>query len=133
MGASPKYFVAIFGEPKPGKSLVESGQYDPDPIYAPFDTKPGDVMLLYCTASYGKYSKEIPGLGIVLQTDIKWVRYQWLPFKEPIPKVTIDAAFEAADIAKFKNIRRKSFWLFEISQPSFVQTVDSQAVAWDKL
>jgi hypothetical protein len=129
-----KYFIAVFGDPRPeGKSLVESGQYDPDPRYAPFHTKPGDVMLLYCTGSYGKYSMQLPGLGIVLDTDDKVIRYRWLPFKEPIPKTKIDKSFESADAARFKLIYMSSQWLGEISQLSFSRTVAEQMIDWDRL
>jgi hypothetical protein len=77
---SPKYFVAVFGDPQqPGKSLVESCQYDPDPKYAPFPTEPGDVMLLYCTGSYPQRYMEVAGVGVVLSADMEWIRYRWLP------------------------------------------------------
>ena len=94
---SPRYFIAVFGDPHPpNKALVESGEYDPDPKYAPFPTATGDVMLLYCTGSYGKYSMEVPGVGIVLDTDPQWIKYRWLPFNQPISKARIDQALEPA-------------------------------------
>jgi hypothetical protein len=134
MTPNPRYFVAIFGDPQaPDKSLVESGKYDPDPRYAPFPTAPGDVMLLYCTNSYTQHSMEIPGVGIVLQTDNEWIKYRYLPLKEAISKEKLDQSFESADAEKFRNIRFSSHWLFEISQLSFSRTVAAQVIAWDKL
>jgi len=131
---SPMYFVAVFGDPQqPNKSLVESGEYNPDPQYAPFPTKPGDVMLLYCTGSYPQRFMQIPGIGIVLSTDRQWIKYRWLPFKEAIPKSRIDKAFEPTDLVKFDNIRFSSHWLFEISRLSFSGTIANQEVDWDKL
>ncbi len=128
---NPKYFVAVFGDPQqPNKSLVESGEYDPDPRYAPFSPKPGDVMLLYCTGSYLQRFMQVPGVGVVLGTDMQWIKYRWLPFKEAIPKARIDTAFEAADLAKFGNIRFSSHWLFEISAGSFSATIADQQVEW---
>jgi hypothetical protein len=128
---SPKFFVAVFGDPQqPRKSLVESGEYDPDPRYAPFPTGPGDLMLLYCTSSYPGRSMQIPGIGVVLSTDSKWVRYRYLPFIQPIPKSRIDSAFDPADLDKFKNIRFSSHWLFEISRNSFANTVANQQIDW---
>jgi hypothetical protein len=132
--SSPKYFVAVFGDPQqPNKSLVESGQYDPDPKYAPFPTRPGDIMVLYCTGGYPQRFMQIPGIGVVLSTDTQWIRYRWLQFKEAIPKSRIDGAFEPQDVEKFKNIRFSSHWLFEISQTSFSRTIADQDVDWNKL
>ncbi len=131
VSSPPKFFVAIFGDPQqPNKSLVESGEYDPDPKYAPFPTKPGDLMLLYCTNSYPGRSMQIPGIGVVLSTDRRWVRYRYLPFAVAIPKSRIDAAFDPTDLDKFKNIRFSSYWLFEISRSSFSGTVANQQIDW---
>ena len=73
---------------------------------------------------------QIPGIGVVLSADSEWVRYRWLPFKEPIPKARVDAAFEAIDLEKFGNIRFSSHWLFEISVKSFSDTVADQDIEW---
>ncbi len=128
---SPKFLVAVFGDPQqPQKSLVESGEYDPDPKYAPFPAGPGDLILLYCTNSYQGRSMQIPGIGVVLTTDSQWVRYRYLPFTAPIQKSRIDAAFDPGDLEKFKNIRFSSHWLFEISRMSFSGTVASQQLDW---
>ena len=106
---APKCFVAVYGDPTPpNKSTVESGQYDPDPRYAPFEPRPGDVLLLYCTGSYSGHSMQIPGIGIVLSVDNTWIRYRWLPFTEPISKSVIDHSFAEADLRKFANIRFSS-------------------------
>ena len=127
---SPRFFVAVFGDPQqPRKSLVESGEYDPDPRY-PFPTSPGDLMLLYCTSSYSGRSMQIPGVGVVLSTDNEWVRYRYLPFTVPIPKSRIDAAFDPIDLDKFRNIRFSSHWLFEITRISFANTIANQQVDW---
>src|ERR1035438_8327465 len=92
---TPKCFVAVFGDPQqPNKSLVESGEYDPDPRYAPFPSGPGDLMLLYCTGSYPGRPMQIAGIGVVLSADSNWVRYRWLPFKDAIPKARIDRSEE---------------------------------------
>jgi hypothetical protein len=131
---SPKCFVAVFGDPnQPSKSLVESGQYDPDPKYTPFPTVPGDLLLLYCTNAYPGRSMQIAGIGVVLSTDSQWVRYRWLPFKTPIPKSRIDGGFDPADLKKFGNIWMSSHWLFEISLKSFYSTVANQEIDWPKV
>lgn len=131
---NPRYFVAVFGDPEPeGKNVVDSGIYDPDPRYAPFPTKPGDFLLLYCTERYPQRPKEISGIGIILTSDEKCITYRWLPFREPISKKIVDQAFETSDTEKFKNIWMASHWLFEISQTSFSKTVTSQLIDWDGL
>lgn len=129
----PKYFVAVFGEPEPGKDTVESGVYTPDPKYAPFPVNPGDLMLLYCTASYSAYSLQVPGVGVVLSADREHVKYRWLPFAQPIQKADLDRNLEADDAANMRNIRFASKWLFEISQQSFAKTLGTRAITWGKL
>jgi hypothetical protein len=125
-----KYFVAVFGDPRrPEKEPVESGIYYPDPIRGTFP-KSGDILLIYCTGNYPDHPKKIHGIGIVLGTDGQTVNYRYLPFVEPIPKSKIDQAFEPIDIAKFKNIRFDTFWLFKISKESFVGTVGAQRIRW---
>ena len=129
--SSPKYFFAMFGNPKPPeKDTVESGIYHPDPKHAPFPTKPGDVLLLYCTSSYSKHPMQAPGIGIVLHTDDEIVYYRYLPLSRPIPKERIEHEFQPDDADKFKNRRFSGFWLFEISRESFARAVGDQAIAW---
>jgi hypothetical protein len=129
-----KYFVAVFGDPQPPqKTAVESGEYAPDPKYAPFEAEPGDVMLLYCTSSYPRFSMQIPGIGIVLSADSEQILYRWLPFNDAIAKSQIDKSFEPTDVRKFGNVRFSSHWLFEISQVSFNQTVEGQSINWDRV
>jgi len=127
----PNYFFALFGDPRPPeKDTVESGIYHPDPKFAPFPTKPGDILLLYCAKSYLDHPMEVPGLGIVFHTDDQTVNYRYLPFVEAIPKSKIDQAFEPDDIDKFRKIWLPAFWLFEISKESFVRTVGEQRILW---
>jgi hypothetical protein len=129
--SSPKYFFAMFGDPKPPeKDTVESGIYHPDPKHAPFPTRPGDVLLLYCTARYSEYPMQAPGVGIVLHIDDEIVRYRYLPFSRPILKERIEQGFQPDDAHKFKNRRFAGFWLFEILRASFTEAVGGQAIAW---
>jgi|SRR5579859_4217574 len=131
--SKPRYFIAVFGDPQPNKDAVDSGVYAPDPKYAPFPAKAGDVMLLYCTASYTAHPMQVPGIGVVLGVDRERIEYRWLPFLHPIPKSIIDANFASGDAAKMRDIRFSSRWLFEISQLSFSKTADDRAIAWAKL
>lgn len=131
--SGPQYFVAVFGDPQPGKDAVESGIYTPDSKYAPFPVKPGDVMLLYCTGNYAAHPMEVPGIGVVLGVDRQHIKYRWLPFVQPIPKADIDGSFDPDDISKMRDIRFAARWLFEVSQQSFSKAVGGRATAWGKL
>jgi hypothetical protein len=129
----PRYFVAVFGDPRPDKDAVDSGVYTPDSKYAPFPTRPGDVMLLYCTTGYAAYSMQVPGIGVVLRVDRNNIGYRWLPFTQPIPKATIDVSFDPDDLVNMGNIRFSAKWLFEVSQKSFLKTISDRAIAWGNL
>lgn len=129
----PRYFIAVFGDPQPNKDPVDSGVYTPDPKYAPFPAKAGDVMLLYCTASYTAYPMQVPGIGVVLAVDRDHIEHRWIPFAQPIKKSIFGANLDPGDAAKMRDIRFSSRWLFEISQQSFSKTVGDQVTAWGKL
>lgn len=127
----PKYFFAMFGDPNPPeKDTVESGIYHPDPKHAPFATRPGDVLLLYCTENYSRHPKQAPGIGVVLDTDQKKVTYRYLPLTQSVSKTMIEEKFQAKDGTKFKNRRFTGFWLFEISRESFIDVLGDQMIAW---
>ena len=128
---NPKYFLAVFGDPRPpGKDVVESGFYHPDPKFAPFPTQRGDLMLLYCTGSYDEYWMRVPGIGIILDVKDIVIEYRYLPLSKAISKDTIDQEFEPNDAKKFKNIRFPSHWLFEISKESIVRVIDNPVIKW---
>jgi hypothetical protein len=128
----PRYFVAVFGNPGVDKDKIESGQYDPDPKYAP-PVQSGDLMLLYCTSSYQGHEMEVPGVGVVLGKDSDFVHYRWLPFTSPIPKSALDSTFGPEDLKKFANIRFSSHWLFEITTASFRGAVGSRCLNWSAI
>jgi hypothetical protein len=127
----PKYFLAVFGEPSPPeKDVVESGYYHPDSTFSPFPTQKGDLMLLYCTGSYGEYWMEVPGIGIIIDVNNIMIEYRFLPLSKTISKSIIDKKFEPNDAEKFKNIRFSSHWLFEISKESFRRVMDNRNIKW---
>lgn len=127
----PKYFLAVFGDPKPPeKDTIESGVYHPDPKFAPFPPEPGDVLLLYCTGGYDKNPMQVPGIGIVLDTEDEAIRYRYLPLSYSISKTTVENEMESADAKKFANRRFSSHWLFEISQDSFVKVIGDRTIVW---
>ncbi|MBI3662390.1 MAG: hypothetical protein HY234_04995 [Acidobacteria bacterium] len=127
----PKYFVAVFGDPNPpNKDTVESGVYHPDPDCVPFPTRPGDVILLYCTGGYRDYAMASPGIGIVLKSGDQTIQYRYLALSKPIAIHDIKRKFHATDAEKFDNIRFSTFWLFEISRESFVGALGDRTVTW---
>ena len=128
---APKYYLSVLGDPKPpGKDTVESGIYHPDPKYAPFPTKPGDILLLYCTSSYIEHAMRVPGIGVVLETKSTEIHYRYLQLSRPISKYDLDNNFDLEDKNKFSNIRFSSHWLFEISRQSFGGALGDRAVVW---
>ena len=127
----PKYYIAVFGDPRPpAKDTIESGVYHPDPKFAPFPTKPGDFLLLYCTAGYTEHSMSIPGIGVVLETTNLEIHYRYLPLIEIISKSELENKLDSTDKEKFSNIRFSSYWLFEISRRSFLNAVADRGVFW---
>ena len=128
---SPRYFIAIFGDPVPPlKDRVQSGIYHPAPKFSPFQTAPGDVLLLYCTGGYDEYSMQAPGIGIVLETSKDAVQYRYLPLSRSISKEAIERGLEKSDADKFANRRFSSFWLFQISRDSFIKVIGDRTVVW---
>jgi hypothetical protein len=118
--SSPRYFLAVFGDPQPpSKDTVESGIYHPHPKFAPFEPRPGDFLLLYCTNSYAKYAKSSPGFGIVRRIDDLIIEYVYNAFQKPIPLRDIRNAFSLDEKAKLRNIRFNNHWLFELKKESF--------------
>jgi hypothetical protein len=95
---TPKYHIAVFGDPKPpDKDAIESGIYHPDMKFAPFRTDPGDFLLLYCTGSYADHAMSVPGIGVVLKTVGTEIWYRYLPLREVASKYELDAKLERAD------------------------------------
>ncbi|OPY11149.1 MAG: hypothetical protein A4E69_02981 [Syntrophus sp. PtaB.Bin138] len=120
--SSPRYFFAVFGNPSPpSKDTVESGIYHPHPKFAPFEPRPGDFLLLYCTNGYVRYAKSSPGYGVVVRHDDLTIEYDYHPFPKPFPIKDIRNAFRADDKAKLRNIRFSSHWLFELNKNSFLK------------
>lgn len=132
---SPKYFVAVFGDPQPpDRDLIESGHhYHPKCRAAHQATAVGDVLLLYCTGTYPKRQWTVPGIGVVLGIDENSVIYRLLPLKHPIPKARMDAALEQNDAKSFGQIRFDTYWFFEISAKSFAEIVKNQEINWPNI
>lgn len=127
----PKYFLSVFGNPAPPeKDKIESGTYHPDPKYAPFPARVGDVLIFYCTGNYSEHAKQVPGVGIVLSVSSKEIQYRYLPFKEKIKKDDLQKYLDKEGNEKLKNIRFSSHWLFEVSKQSFLNCVSKRTFLW---
>jgi hypothetical protein len=124
------YFITIFGRPDPDKDPVESGLYELGSGFPPIPTVPGDIMLLYCTEEYSKYSKQVPGIGIVFRIIGDSVEYRWLPFSTPIPRLALQGTFEDADFERMKHLQLKSNRIIPVSRQSFERTVTGRSLEW---
>jgi len=127
----PTYYVAVFGKPEPpDKDTVDSGRYYLGIRGIDTPGERGDILLLYCTASYEDNFMSVPGIGIVLTKTKESIFYRYLPFTSPISKDQIDKAFTDEDRKKFANIRFNTYWLFGISQESFSNATRGLIINW---
>ena len=125
---NPSFYVTVFGDPKPpGKDKVESGIHHPDENRSPYPTKPGDILLLYCTGSYHDHFMQVPGIGVVIETKSTSIHFRYLPLSKPISKYEIDASFDDDDKEKLKLIRFSSHWLFKISKTVFQKRLEKDS------
>lgn len=116
----PHHYLAVYGDPDaPGHVAVEDGRYGHRS--QPRELAAGDMVLLYCTGTYRQYPQSAPGVGIV--TEANWpdrrFRYDYLPFREPVPLEALRFGFEPEDAWKLANIRFDTYWFFRISAQSF--------------
>lgn len=127
----PKYYVAVFGDPKPPeRDVVESGKYHLGGRGTGIAGERGDILLLYCTDSYAKHPLSVPGIGIVLTRFSDYLFYRYLPLSVPVGKDRIDAFFTEEDKRNFSNVRSDGFRMFEISRQSFRDALEGVSVAW---
>ena len=122
----PRYYFAVFGNPwRPGHVTVEEGHFGVDAGW-PEDIAPDDLVLLYCTGSYARHPKSVPGVGVVEEVDHarQSFLYDYERLSRPVPLDVLRLAFEPADAAKLANIRFNNHWLFEIEAASFHRAVD---------
>jgi hypothetical protein len=128
---NPKYYVAVFGKPEPpDKDTVDSGRYYLGKRGIDTPGERGDILLLYCTASYADDFMSVPGIGIVLTKNKDSIFYRYLPFSSPISKDKIDKTFTDEDRIKFTNIRFNTYWLFDISHESFCNATKGLFIGW---
>ena len=128
---TPTYYVAVFGKPEPpDRDTVDSGRYFLGRRGTDTPGERGDILLLYCTASYADNSMSSPGIGIVLTKTKESIFYRYLPFTSPISKDQIDKAFTDEDRNKFTNIRFNTYWVFNISHDSFSNATRGLIINW---
>ena len=116
--ARPHCYLAVYADPAlPGRVTVEGGTFGNRNM--PRNMEPGDLVLIYCTASYRQHAKAAPGIAMVTQVDHgdKSYRYDFLPFAEAVPLEFIRLCMTGPDAERFANIRYD--WLFQITRESF--------------
>lgn len=117
----PRFYLAVFGNPfLPGHVTVEEGHFGVDAGW-PSGIAPGDLVLLYCTGTYVRYAKCVPGVGVVEAVDHarQSITYDYEALSRPVSLEELRFAFEGSDAFKLGNIRFNNHWLFEISAESF--------------
>jgi hypothetical protein len=125
----PSYFVLVFGDPNRNGDTVESGRYEAEKGYPPFEVEPGDLLLLYCTEGYEGYPKQLPGIGVALSGETALVEYRWIPFSAPIKRDVIEQTFDLADYTKMRELGIKARRAFIISRTSFAKTVANRPLS----
>ena len=118
---APRYYFAVFGNPwLPGHVTVEEGHFGVNAGW-PEGIAPGDLVLLYCTGSYARYAKSVPGVGVVTEVDPEQQSflYDYEPLSRAVALADLRFLFEPRDAAKLANIRFNNHWLFEIAPESF--------------
>lgn len=127
MNGSARYHIAIFGDPEaPSKTLVDRGYYPREKGFSPDKlTSLGDFLLLYCTQNYGRYQKEVPGMGVIIRCNEQdGLVYRYIPFESPIPRSRLRSILTPEESGRFGQLRFRSNWLFEIGASSFWNAVD---------
>ncbi len=118
LNTPPHCYVAVYADPAlPGHVTVEGGTFGNRGM--PANMGPGDMVLVYCTASYRRWAKSAPGIALVTKVDHDEKRYwyDFLPFTEPVALDFIRMCMTGPDVERFANIRYE--WLFQISRDSF--------------
>lgn len=116
-----RYWLGVFGDPdEVGHVAVEGGMFGhhrglPESMAA------GDVFLCYCTGTYRRYARSVPGLGVISTVDHANgdFAYDYRAFVQSLPASLLRFRFTEADRWKLGNIRWDTFWLFEVSAASF--------------
>jgi hypothetical protein len=114
-----RYFVIVFGDPEPDKDRVESGTYEAEYGYPPFNLDEGDSLLLYCTENYKQYSKSVPGIGEVIRASETIIEYKWSQLAKPISRERLRQAFTQDEWKKMKQLGITTRRVIEISRDSF--------------
>ena len=125
------YYVAVFGDPEgpPVKDRVESGRYTPYGGWTnPERAAKCHLVLLYCAGSYGQYSMEAPGIGVIVGVEPPSLYYCYLPLDKPISLDAIRSRCTPVDKVQFANLHGKT--LFSIERTSFHSIVSGCPVNW---
>ncbi len=127
------YFVAIFGDPvgPPAKDRVEGGRYIPYKGWINLEgVNKCDFMLLYCAGSYGEYSMESPGIGLIINVEIPSIYYCYPPLDKTILLDTIRSGCTPRDKIQFENSRMRGKTLIPIERTSFRSILAGCQINW---
>ncbi len=116
----PHHYVAVFGDPyAPGHVHVEDGAYGHRNL--PTGLSAGDMLLLYCTGTYKRYPRSVPGIGIVSSVEhaTRDFWYDYLPLRQALPLELLRFRLSGPDQDKLANIRFDTYWFFRVSAESF--------------
>lgn len=127
----PKYYLAVFGKPElPDKDTVDSGKFYLGKRGTDTPGERGDIMLLYCTDSDTDYFKSVRGIGVILTRVREFIFYRYLPLSSLISKDKLENAFTGDDKNKLTSIRSNTYWLYDISNESFVNATRGVLINW---
>jgi len=131
--ATPKYFIAAFGEKYASAHPVHGGEYPLGRLSNRYSyIMKGDVMLLYCTGSYVGHYMEAPAVGVIVDTETSakeyTLHYRYLQLSEPVPRDTINSSIGAVEKDYFINPGAN--FIFEIASTSFQATLKGRYINW---
>jgi len=127
----PMYYVAVFGKPDPpDKDTVDSGRYPLGIRGADTPGERGDILLLCCSDSHEGSSGIVSGIGVVLTKNREAIYYRYLPFSSPLSRDQMERTFTDQDREKLNEIRFNTYWLFEISNESFINATRGVVIDW---
>jgi hypothetical protein len=127
----PRCWIVVFGDPNiDGRDPVESGRYLLGAGYPSFDVQTGDKLLLYCTEDYLRYSRSVPGVGIVTSSTDAGIEYKWIAQAQPIIRRDVKRCLTEDERERFDHLNVKSNLVIEITTASLGRIEQLQKIDW---
>jgi len=146
---SLKYFRAVFANEATTMDPVDCGHY---PLWATtisnLGVDAGDVMLLYCAATYPTYYMSAPAIGVVLRVEsgfpslpprppgvspsaIATIYYSYLPLDEQIPLEVIRARLKGqSGLRSFNGVMLSHRPLLPLTCMEFRLILVNRYIVW---